>query len=313
MLKRKEIHSDLPWLSAHRERLSASLRAGTCPHSLIIQGPEGMGRRDLAVWLAETALGAPVVRAGEQGLEPAHPDFMVLEPTPDKNGKERKTIGIDQVREDLIPFLALTSHGSGGRVALIYPADTMTVNAANSLLKTLEEPPPGALIILITQTLAGLPATIVSRCQHIRLSPPAAGVARDWLVGQEPGSDFDKLLEFSGGAPLAALRLHREDFASFANGFLAALAKLEQNEGSPAAVASQCKSRETEALQLLEWRLAERLRAAAGSPSAENEAGFRQLGQIRELRRVINGGINAELSLAGLLLDWYGGLGHRQG
>ncbi|NND53514.1 MAG: hypothetical protein HKN56_00900 [Gammaproteobacteria bacterium] len=294
-----------------------SIANDACPHSLIIQGARGTGRRDLALWLAAELLGGPVWRqtADGEGYEPANPDFLPLIPAVDKSGKEKKTIGIDQIRDDLIPFMNMTSHGSGARVAAVYPADAMTVNAANSLLKTLEEPPAGSMIVLITETLAGLPATVVSRCQRIRIAAPPAEDALRWLAGQVPGQDFSRMLEFSGGAPLAALTLLEEDFPDFANGFLGGLEQLEQRSLSPVELAARCKDREALALQLLEWRLAERIRAAAERNSAHSAgaaAGFRQLGQIRELRRVLNGGINAELNLAGLLLDWYGGFGRRQ-
>lgn len=315
MLNIEKIYESLPWLTEHQARLQASLAAGTCPHSLLILGPPGTGRRQLALWLAEQALGGPAVRAGEEGLEPAHPDFCVIAaPCSDDKGQERHTIGVDRIRDELLPFLALTSHGSGTRVALLSPADAMTGNAANSLLKTLEEPPPGTLIMLVCESLARLPATVVSRCQRIRVAPPDTDVALDWLAQQVPGHDFTRLLEFAGGAPLAALSLQQEGFADFANEFLGDLSQLEQRAANPVAVAARCRNQEELALRLLEWRIAGRIRAAATNGGSSNlqQAGFRQLGQIRELRRVINGGINAELSLAGLLLDWYGGLGCRQ-
>lgn len=280
-----------------------------------------MGRLQLALWLARECLGSStMVQGTDEELVSVHPDFCVIAaPYLDEKGKQRSSIGVDRIRDKLLPFLELTSHGSGQRVVVIYPADAMTVNAANSLLKTLEEPPPGSIIVLVCESLARLPATVVSRCQRIRLAPPDSQVALEWLNQQEPGEDFARLLEFTGGAPLAALQLHHEGFAKFANAFLADVSQLEQRAANPVAVAAACKQREELALRLLEWRIAERLRAVAleygtawdGASGPLWQAGFQQLGQIRELRRVINRGINAELSLAGLLLDWYGGLGSR--
>jgi len=313
----EKIYEDLPWLREHQRRLSDSIVAGSCPHSMIIQGPPGMGRRQLALWLAGRVLGAEPVRAlPDGGYEAVHPDFRVIAaPYVDNRGKERKTLGVDVVRERLIPFLELTSHGSGARVVVVFPADALTVNAANSLLKTLEEPPAGALIILVCETLARLPATVSSRCQHVRLAPPDSAMALAWLEQQVPDQAFERLLEFAGGAPLAALQLHEDGFPAFANAFLGSVGQLEAGTANPMAVAAECRNQESLALQLLEWRIAERIRAAVVDEAGQQatlDAGFRQLGQIRELRRVINGGINAELSLAGLLLDWYGGFGRRQ-
>ncbi len=317
MFNIEKIYDELPWLSDHQRRLSDSIAAGNLPHSLIIQGPRGMGRRQLALWLAGRVLGAEPVRAlPDGGYEAVHPDFRAIAaPYVDTKGKERKTLGVDVIRERLIPFLALTSHGTGARVLVVFPADALTVNAANSLLKTLEEPPAGALIVLVCETLARLPATVTSRCQQVRLGPPDTAMALAWLEQQAPGQRFERLLEFAGGAPLAALQLYHEDFPSFANAFLSAVGQLEAGTANPMAVAADCRNQEALALQLLEWRIAERIREAVGRAERQPEmldAGFRQLGEIRELRRVINGGINAELGLAGLLLDWYGGFGRRQ-
>ena len=320
MFKKDKLFEKLPWTGAAEDDIAASIRAGTCPHSLLVTGPAGTGRRDLALRIAGHWLGADAVRASDAGgealLEPAHPDFRAVEPlTDEKTGKEKTGIGIDQVRDDLIPFLSLTSHAGGGRAVVLWPAETMTREAANSLLKTLEEPPPGALLVLVADALERLPATIVSRCQRIRVSPPPATMAHAWLQSQAPGEDFTTLLEFCGGAPLAALELHDQDFAEFANGFLASLDRLEQGETSPVEVAAACRGSEALALRLLEWRLTERIRRAAEQPEglgSAAEAGFSQLGQIRELRRVIHPPFNAELGLAALLLNWYGGLDRRQ-
>jgi DNA polymerase-3 subunit delta' len=250
----EKLYDNLPWLAAERSRLERSVAEGTFPHSLIIQGRNGMGRRQLALWIAASVLGAPVVRAGRgtDAPEPIHPDFVSLEPELDKkSGKQKKSIGINQIRS-LIEFLSLTSHGTGGRVAVLYPADRMTVEAANSLLKTLEEPPGSTVIILITETLGHLPATVISRCQRVRLVPPEPQVALDWLEREVPGQQFSKLLEFAGGAPLEVLALKAAGFSEFANQFMVMVDALEQSGISPVAVAAKCRDREAIALQLLE-------------------------------------------------------------
>ena len=126
------------------------------------------------------------------------------------------------------------------------------------------------------------------------------------------------MLDFAGGAPLAALALHAEDFGGAAREFSADLDNLESRRVSPAAVAARWVKHGDRSLQWLYWRLAarvrERLTDTHGLPhrgvvEAEIRAGYRQMNQIRELRRLFKGGINAELGIAGLLMDWYGGLG----
>jgi DNA polymerase-3 subunit delta' len=212
-------------------------------------------------------------------------------------------------------------------VAIIYPAEKMSANAANSLLKTLEEPHGNTTIILICESLRRLPATIVSRCQRVRLPAPPAQVAVDWLAEQTSGADLANMLDFTGGAPLITLALHEADFAAMANQYAADLKNLEQRAANPVAVAGRWKKEPELALQWLYWKLARRVRAALEpppgavltdigvaplhTPLAQKtlRASFRQMAQIRDLRRVISGGISAELNLAGLLMDWYGGLG----
>jgi DNA polymerase-3 subunit delta' len=250
---------------------------------------------------------------GDPEDEAGHPDFVTLEIPDDKT-----QIVVDQSR-DLIAFLQLTSHGGRGRVVIIYPAEAMNRSTANALLKTLEEPPAGTVIILITESPRRLPPTILSRCQRIRLAPPDPADVVDWLAAEAGGKDLTNMLDFVGGAPLAALELHKADFAATANSYADDLRKLEAREVSPTVVAARWAKEPDLALQWLYWRLFRRVRQGlealssnvSGSETAHlaTRASFRQMSQIRELRQLIKGGINAELNLVGLLMDWYGGLG----
>jgi DNA polymerase-3 subunit delta' len=333
LLDIEKIYDSLPWLVEQRQQLADLVAADRCPHALLIQGRAGSGRRHLALWLATEMLGTDPSRALESDpdAEVGHPDFFTLEPEQDK-----QSIGVDQVRA-LIGFLNLTTHGRNGRVAVLYPADSMTINAANSLLKTLEEPPGKTLIILICESLKRLPATVISRCQRVRLPAPPTDAALAWLGGEVPDADLAAMLDFAGGAPLATLALHKADFAATANQYAADLKSLEQRQVSPVVIAERWagrakgsdKKQSEMALQWLYWRLSRRVRAGLEALSGKNSgetggdslqtgqiqltvrACFRQMAQIRELRRLIKGGINAELNLAGLLMDWYGGLGHQ--
>jgi DNA polymerase-3 subunit delta' len=319
LLNIEKKYKNLPWLEPQRAKFDELAAAGRCPHALLIHGRAGTGRRQLALWLAESLLGSDPSRpsGGDPESEAGHPDFIELLP---EEGKA--SIGIDQVRA-LIGFFTLTSHSKAGRVAVVYPADSMTVQAANSLLKTLEEPPAGTVIVLISQSLARLPATIISRCQHIRVTPPAEAQALEWLEHYAPGAKLGPMLQFAGGSPLATLQLHEASFAEVASRFAADLRDLEQSRVSPVVVAERWKKQPDLALQWLYWHLSRRVHeglgisevkapAHSGPADAVVQACFRQMSQIRELRRVINGGINAELNIAGLLMDWYGGFGdHR--
>jgi DNA polymerase-3 subunit delta' len=129
-----------------------------------------------------------------------HPDFLCLMPEEDK-----QQISVDQIREACAQ-LALTSYRRGYKVAIVTPAHQMTIAAANSLLKTLEEPAPSTALILVTSRVGALLATIRSRCQQVAVRVPQADVAREWLATMGE-TVSPQLLRFANGAPLRALAL----------------------------------------------------------------------------------------------------------
>lgn len=311
---------NIPWLTPLYAQLDRLLQSNRFPHALLVYGRRGTGRRQLALWLAETMLGIDPLRTISGSDEAAgHPDMRAIEPL---DGKP--SVSVEQIRE-LLDFFRLTSHGSAGRLALLWPAESMTVSAANSLLKTLEEPPPGCFIVLIAESISRLPATIVSRCQRIRIPLPAREMALQWLEAETGQRDLDDLLDFAGGAPLTALKLYTEKFGDIADTFSRDIDDLTQRRAAPIEIAARWNKTPDLALEWLSWRLVRETRTALGisgiqAAGAANGRGvsqvshacFKQLEQIRELRRLFRGGISTELSLAGLLMGWYGGLGHQK-
>ncbi len=117
--------------------------------------------------------------------------------------EDASEIRVDQIRA-LTADLALKSHGGGYKVAILNPADRMNPNAANSLLKTLEEPTDNTVLLLISENPARLPATIRSRCQRIRMEPPDNKQALDWLERHGVDGDRELLLRVAAGSPLRA-------------------------------------------------------------------------------------------------------------
>lgn len=199
----------LPWHQDLWRQLQQRQAAGRLPHALLLAGPAGLGKGSFARRLARALLcehpdtegeacgqcrSCRLFRAG------SHPDFSVVQPPEDG-----KIIKVDQIRA-LCAFLGYTAQYGGYKIALLEPADLMNVNAANSLLKTLEEPPGNGLLLLVTAQPARLPATVRSRCQKIRFDLPAAAVAVPWLAARvADGVAPAALLDIAGGAPLAAL------------------------------------------------------------------------------------------------------------
>lgn len=207
------------------------------PHALLLHGPRGTGKRELAAELAKWLLcEAPASQGGcgrcrscgwfEQG---AHPDFKLIEPAVEA-GKEDdpgrrggKHITISEIRQ-LYDFLGLVSHQGGWRVVVIQPAELLNAAAANALLKTLEEPPANVLIVLVAHQPGRLPATVRSRCRKLAVGLPNREQARAWLVGlgtQEPLAILDEV----GGAPLLAVEYAEPDRLARRARFLDLLAR----------------------------------------------------------------------------------------
>lgn len=312
-----------PWLEPTATDLATLHERGQLPHAVLLHGPAGIGRRHLALWLSARVLGAqcpdPAITGDPEadiGLTEAllHPDLLIAQPPPDK-----RTLPIERVRQ-LIAFLQLTAHQGRGKAAVIAPAESMSHSAANSLLKTLEEPAAGTLIVLVASAPGRLPATVLSRCQRVRVGLPARSLAADWLQRTQGEADWPELLELAGGAPLTALRLHAARFGAEARRLEDELAALARADAEPVAVARRWVK--VGAPRCVDWlyrRTAREIRARslagenAGTGSLQNAPDLLNISRLHmmlrelgELRRLTGSGLNMELALAQLLDGWYG-------
>ena len=216
-----------PILEAFRARLER------LPHALLIHGAPGVGKLALAERMAQLLLcehAEPRKRpcgacdgcrwflgGNHPDLRRVEPEALARQPVEAEEGEEgssdaspaRRTkqpslqIKIEQVRA-LADFLNLRSHRGRLRIALVHPAEDMNENAANALLKGLEEPPAGAVFILVSHRPARLPATIRSRCVALAVPLPPQDIALEWLASHNT-KDADRWLAYAGGAPLRAL------------------------------------------------------------------------------------------------------------
>ncbi len=217
-----------PWLQA--QLLLLVQRPG---HALLLQGPSGLGQYELGLSLAGAWLCHAPTEHGACGVCPschgiavrAHADLVVLMPEvdmielqwplpekslkdiEDKKRKPSREIRVEAMR-DMLSFSQTTSAGARGKVVFIYPAERMNHITANTLLKTLEEPPGDTRFILACQAAQELLPTVRSRCQNHAMAWPATDQATRWLVQQSvPADDAQVLLQAAGGRPDDALML----------------------------------------------------------------------------------------------------------
>lgn len=219
-----------PWQQGAWEQLQQM--RGRLPHAILFHGAAGTGKTGFIEAFAQALL-CENVRADGHGcgecascgwfVQHNHPDYRrvrpeALEDEPvaaegeegadgDKKAKASKTpskeIKIEQVRA-LADFMNISTHRQGLRVVVLYPAEALNMPASNALLKTLEEPPPGTVFLLASNSLDRLLPTILSRCRKFALPMPSHDEALGWL--REQGvQDADSWLREQGGAPLLAL------------------------------------------------------------------------------------------------------------
>ena len=199
----------LPWQEEAAAQLRKAWSANRLSHALLLQGAEGLGKQSFAAWLAcavlcDKSAGATLRCCGECAgcalfAAGSHPDLLWVVPEEDK-----QQISIDQVRA-ATERLTKTSYRQGYKVAIVDPAHLMTPSAANSVLKTLEEPSPRSLLILVTSQPSMLLPTVRSRCQKVTIPRPSREQAIAWLRDKSGRAVDSALLEFAGGAPLRAL------------------------------------------------------------------------------------------------------------
>ncbi len=201
------------WQDNQWQRLVQLAADQKMPHALLLSGHSGVGKRHFAEAMGYYLLCLSPVnkvpcgrcKGCELNKAGTHPDLFVLEP---EDGS--RVIKIDQVRR-LTEFVAKTSQQGGAKVSLINPVEALNVNAANALLKSLEEPSGDTVLLLVTQSPTQVMATIRSRCQLMEFGLPSRPESLAWLEPLAVGHDPQYLLDSVGGAPLAALQLLEDD------------------------------------------------------------------------------------------------------
>lgn len=181
----------LPWHTPLVQRWREAAQHDVRPQATLLAGPPGSGKAWLAqVLVAETLCEQPVdgpcgqCSSCHKLAHGLHPDLIWLQREVDeKTGRRRRDIQVVQVRR-LIERLHLSTHYARGRVAVIEPVEALNATSTNALLKTLEEPPAGTHLILISDRPQALLATLRSRCAIWRCPAPTPDEGRAWLRGQ---------------------------------------------------------------------------------------------------------------------------------
>lgn len=322
----------LPWHAALWGRVNEARKAGRLAHALLLAGPAGVGKRLFAMRLSASLLCEQVGEDGTacgrcrgcvQRAAGTHPNLMWLtREINEKTDKEKRDISMDQLRA-MMERLGFASHYGQSRVVVIDPADALNANGVNAVLKTVEEPPPGIHIVLISERPMALAPTLRSRCQRLSLPLPASEEAEAWLRTKIPGVDVAAALREAGGAPLAAIEARVEGAADHQASWREALLAVASQKLDPLAAAARVappgEKLSPELVQ--DWlRHLHRvlLRLLRGMTGVETDPALvglaRRLGaghveqllaEIVESQRRVLGNANPQLTIESLMISWW--------
>jgi DNA polymerase III subunit delta' len=310
---------ELFWLEPQLAQLRQARAQDRLPHGLLIQDAPGGGGGRLALLAAQTVLcrepAAPCRQCSNcrQVEEQRHPDLWMV-----GLEKDAQQIKVDQIRE-LCASLSLTGYSSQASVAIIDPAAALNANAANALLKTLEEPRAGVMVVLVAGAGARLPATLISRCQRMCVQLPGREACLAWLRQAGGAGDWETVLDVLGNGPLRALAVAPAELRRLRDETHGALEAARQGQLDVAATAERwVRDGFDLRLSCAENWVTQRILGQMGSPayvtkvhtgahlpagdSSMNIRGlFRLADQLRELAYLATTSINKSLALEHLL------------
>jgi len=244
-----------PWQENNWKYFIQARAANHLPHALLLVGEEGIGKYMLAKRMAKSLLCMQPIEFESCGKcqscktyeSGANPDYTQIELAEDK-----QQISVDQIRK-LNEFLTYTRSFNTHRVAIINPIERMNNNAANSLLKSLEEPANNSVIILVASNLSKILPTIKSRCQLISVASPSKNQALGWFKKNHPDIEHAELrLDIAAFKPLKALNITDDDISTRSH-FLEDLNNIVSENLSVVATAKKWEKTNLESL--LNWQI----------------------------------------------------------
>jgi len=298
--------------------LQGALRSGRISHAYLFVGPHGVGRLTAARAFAQALLCA---QGGEDACgvcgpcrkvaRGTHPDLRVIAPGRTEAGAERRAVAIDQVR-DLKHDAAYPPYEARWKVYIIEDTEAMRAEAANSLLKLLEEPPPNIVIILLSESTEALLPTLVSRAQLVRFGPvPAREIARALTERGIPPSRARTLAAMAGGRvgkALEAVPAPEEPFARRAE-VLATLRAVEGGDLIAGLDAAEAVARQKDAIEpwldialwwfrdLLIWKTAEDPDLLVNLDQSAEVAAWAARARAEDLQRAVDAIEQAKMAL----------------
>lgn len=238
-----------PWQMNQWSQIASVFSSGRLPHALMLSGTEGTGKTLFALSLARLVLCEQPYAQSDTSAGPkpcgeckhcqlieadAHPDIRYFSP------EEKSTVvKVDQIRL-LNEYIAKSSQQGGYKVAIIHPAEAMNINAANALLKSLEEPSKNSLIILVVDHPGRMMATIRSRCQVVDFAMPSHEQSIAWLSQTSANETlYEDLLELAAGSPIKALELADSEAVAQKKSMIADLASVLKRDLTAVSVAAK--------------------------------------------------------------------------
>lgn len=293
----RKTHAMVGHLAAEQELMQA-LTGSRPHHAWMLTGPKGVGKATLAYRAARVLLGAR-----QNGLRPfdtdeddpiatriaagSHPDLLVVRRSIGKNNKLRQEIVVDDARA-LTAFFAMQPAEGGWRVAVIDCVDELNRNAANALLKSLEEPPARALVLLICHAPGGALVTIRSRCRRLALGPLGDAEITQCLNGSQA---HPVVLRLAGGAPGRAIALQAGKADEVWDGVCQALSGVLKGQALAFGPLARVRAPLAERFDLI-LAMSQHLARIAAAPENEDD------------RRLIAGLSDASRSAAGWAQAW---------